>query len=157
MANKNPNKRKLGKLTEKQKHFIKLFVNGYPLEHILTDLEIEEWEIVSYMSHNPVFLSALNSALFLKEQSLYINNLVVRIKALELLEKFIEAGDLEAVKMALSNSEHFPEFNKNDFSPQQINKSNMNSLFKYLESNLGIPPRRRPGKWGDFFDDEPPF
>ena len=92
MANKNTNKRKLGKLTEKQKHFIKLFVNGYPLEHILTDLEIEEWEIVSYMSHNPVFLSALNSALFLKEQSLYINNLVVRIKALELLEKFIEAG-----------------------------------------------------------------
>ena len=64
MANKNTNKRKLGKLTEKQKHFIKLFVNGYPLEHILTDLEIEEWEIVSYMSHNPVFLSALNSALF---------------------------------------------------------------------------------------------
>ena len=90
-------------------------------------------------------------------KSLYINNLVVRIKALELLEKFIEAGDLEAVKMALSNSEYFPEFNKNDFSTKHINKSNMDSLFKYLESNLGIPPRRRPGKWGDFFDDEPPF
>ena len=154
MTSKNPNKGKLGKLTEKQRHFIKLFVNGYSLELILTDLELEEWQVVGYMSNNPVFLSAFNAALFMREQSLYMNNLVVRIKALELLEKFIEAGDLEAAKMALSNNEYFPKFNKNKFSPQQINKSNMNSLFKYLETQLGIPPKRWPREEDDY---EPPF
>ena len=94
-------RKKLGKITEKQSHFIRMFVGGIDIEQILLDLDLKGQDVTRWMYTNSLFIAALNSEIFLKENSLYLKNLNVRSKSLEVLDKFLEAGNLEAVSLAL--------------------------------------------------------
>ena len=101
------------------------------------------------MITNPVFLSCLNSSVYLLEYSLYIRQLNLRLSALKELEVYVAAGNPDAIQTVLSNVEKFPEFDINSLSSLKIKKSNMND-FKSIESDLDIPWRHRK----DFFSDE---
>ena len=150
------NKKKLGKLTEKQNHFIRLFINDFDIVEIIDDLEITENTVTNWMTTNPVFLSSLNSAIFLRELSLYVRQVNLRIAALKQLEVYVNGGDIDAIHTALSNIEKFPEFNASSFSSLKIKKAHMNDFLKSIETDLNIPWRYRK----DFFDDDdssPPF
>ena len=151
----NP-KKKLGKLTERQNHFIRLFISDFDIVEIIDELEITENTVTNWMTTNPVFLSSLNSAIFLRELSLYVRQLNLRIKALKQLEVYVNAGDVDAIHTVLSNIEKFPEFNISSFSALKIKKAHMNDFLKSIEPDLNIPWRYRK----DFFDDDdssPPF
>ena len=143
-------KKKLGKLSEKQTHFINLFVAGIDVEDILDELNISANSVTNWMTTNPVFYSTLLSSIYLKELSLYIRQLNLRLDALKELELYVEAGNADAIQTVLSNVEKFPEFNINTFSALKIKKSNMNDFLKSIESDLDIPWRHRK----DFFSDE---
>ena len=148
-------KKKLGKLSEKQTHFINLFVAGIDVEDILDELNISANSVTNWMTTNPVFYSTLLSSIYLKELSLYIRQLNLRLEALKQLELYVEAGNADAIQTVLSNVEKFPEFNINTFSALKIKKSNMNDFLKSIETDLNIPWKYRK----DFFDDDdtPPF
>ena len=150
----NP-KKKLGKLSEKQTHFINLFVAGIDVEDILDELDILANSVTNWMTTNPVFYSTLLSSIYLKELFLYIRQLNLRLDALKQLELYVEAGNADAIQTVLSNVEKFPEFNINTFSALKIKKSNMNDFLKSIETDLNIPWKYRK----DFFDDDdtPPF
>ena len=150
----NP-KKKLGKLSEKQTHFINLFVAGIDVEDILDELGISANSVTNWMSNNPVFYSTLLSSIYLKELSLYIRQLNLRLDALKELELYVEAGNADAIQTVLSNVEKFPEFNINTFSALKIKKSNMNDFLKSIETDLNIPPWRYRKDYDD--DDMPPF
>ena len=104
-------KKKLGKLSEKQTHFINLFVAGNDVEDILDELNISANSVTNWMTTNPVFYSTLLSSIYLKELSLYIRQLNLRLDALKELELYVEAGNADAIQTVLSNVEKFPEFN----------------------------------------------
>ncbi len=144
----NP-KKKLGKLSNKQYQFIRLFTSGIDVVDIIEELEITENTITNWMITNPVFLSCLNSSVYLLEYSLYIRQLNLRLSALKVLEVYVESGNPDALQTALSNVERFPEFDINSLSSLKIKKSNNNDFLKSLESDLNIPWRRK-----DFFDDD---
>ena len=148
-------KKKLGKLTEKQTHFINLFVGGIDVEDILDELNISANSVTNWMTTNPVFYSTLLSSIYLKELSLYIRQLNLRLDALKELELYVEAGNADAIQTVLSNVEKFPEFNINTFSALKIKKSNMNDFLKSIETDLNIPPWRYRKDYDD--DDMPPF
>ena len=150
----NP-KKKLGKLSEKQTHFINLFVAGIDVEDILDELNISANSVTNWMTTNPVFYSTLLSSIYLKELSLYIRQLNLRLDALKELELYVEAGNADAIQTVLSNVEKFPEFNINTFSALKIKKSNMNDFLKSIETDLNIPPWRSRKDYDD--DDMPPF
>ena len=150
----NP-KKKLGKLSEKQTHFINLFVGGIDVEDILDELNISANSVTNWMTTNPVFYSTLLSSIYLKELSLYIRQLNLRLDALKELELYVEAGNADAIQTVLSNVEKFPEFNINTFSALKIKKSNMNDFLKSIETDLNIPPWRYRKDYDD--DDMPPF
>ena len=150
----NP-KKKLGKLSEKQTHFINLFVAGIDVEDILDELNISANSVTNWMTTNPVFYSTLLSSIYLKELSLYIRQLNLRLDALKELELYVEAGNADAIQTVLSNIEKFPEFNINTFSALKIKKSNMNDFLKSIETDLNIPPWRYRKDYDD--DDMPPF
>ena len=150
----NP-KKKLGKLSEKQTHFINLFVAGIDVEDILDELNISANSVTNWMTTNPVFYSTLLSSIYLKELSLYIRQLNLRLDALKQLELYVEAGNADAIQTVLSNVEKFPEFNINTFSALKIKKSNMNDFLKSIETDLNIPPWRYRKDYDD--DDMPPF
>ena len=150
----NP-KKKLGKLSEKQTHFINLFVAGIDVEDILDELNISANSVTNWMTTNPVFYSTLLSSIYLKELSLYIRQLNLRLDALKELELYVEAGNADAIQTVLSNVEKFPEFNINTFSALKIKKSNMNDFLKSIETDLNIPPWRYRKDYDD--DDMPPF
>ena len=103
-------KKKLGKLSEKQTHFINLFVAGIDVEDILDELNISANSVTNWMTTNPVFYSTLLSSIYLKELSLYIRQLNLRLDALKELELYVEAGNADAIQTVLSNVEKFPEF-----------------------------------------------
>ena len=145
----NP-KKKLGKLSEKQTHFINLFVTGIDVADILDELDISANSVTNWMTTNPVFYSTLQSSIYLKEFSLYIRQLNLRLDALKQLELYVEAGNPDAIQTVLSNVEKFPEFNINAFSALKIKKSNMNDFLKSIETDLNIPWKYRK----DFFDDD---
>tara|TARA_Y100000996_G_C22200761_1_gene511181 strand:- start:83 stop:532 length:450 start_codon:yes stop_codon:yes gene_type:complete len=144
----NP-KKKLGKLSERQYHFIRLFTSGIDVKDILDQLELTENVITNWMVTNPVFLSCLNSSVYLLEYSLYIRQLNLRLSALKELEVYVKAGNQDALQNALSNVERFPEFDINSLSSLKIKKSNVNDFLKSIESDLNIPWKRK-----DFFDDD---
>ncbi len=148
-------KKKLGKLSEKQTHFINLFVAGMDVTDILNELNISANSVTNWMSTNPVFYSTLQSCIYLKEFSVYIRQLNLKLDALKQLELYVEAGNADAIQTVLSNVEKFPEFNINTFSAIKIKKSNMNDFLKSIEGDLNIPWKFRK----DFFDDDdgPPF
>tara|TARA_Y100000996_G_scaffold409546_1_gene390381 strand:- start:747 stop:1202 length:456 start_codon:yes stop_codon:yes gene_type:complete len=148
-------KKKLGKLSEKQTHFINLFVAGIDVEDILDELNISANSVTNWMTTNPVFYSTLLSSIYLKELSLYIRQLNLRLDALKELELYVEAGNADAIQTVLSNVEKFPEFNINTFSALKIKKSNMNDFLKSIETDLNIPPWRYRKDYDD--DDMPPF
>ena len=148
-------KKKLGKLTEKQTHFINLFVGGIDVEDILDELNISANSVTNWMTTNPVFYSTLLSSIYLKELSLYIRQLNLRLDALKQLELYVEAGNADAIQTVLSNVEKFPEFNISTFSALKIKKSNMNDFLKSIETDLNIPPWRYRKDYDD--DDMPPF
>ncbi len=148
-------KKKLGKLSEKQTHFINLFVAGNDVEDILDELNISANSVTNWMTTNPVFYSTLLSSIYLKELSLYIRQLNLRLDALKELELYVEAGNADAIQTVLSNVEKFPEFNINTFSALKIKKSNMNDFLKSIETDLNIPPWRYRRDYDD--DDMPPF
>ena len=148
-------KKKLGKLSEKQTHFINLFVGGIDVEDILDELSISANSVTNWMTTNPVFYSTLLSSIYLKELSLYIRQLNLRLDALKELELYVEAGNADAIQTVLSNVEKFPEFNINTFSALKIKKSNMNDFLKSIETDLNIPPWRYRKDYDD--DDMPPF
>ena len=144
----NP-KKKLCKLSERQYHFIRLFTSGIDVKDILDQLELTENVITNWMVTNPVFLSCLNSSVYLLEYSLYIRQLNLRLSALKELEVYVKAGNQDALQNALSNVERFPEFDINSLSSLKIKKSNVNDFLKSIESDLNIPWKRK-----DFFDDD---
>ena len=151
-------RKKLGKITEKQSHFIRMFVGGIDIEQILLDLDLKGQDVTRWMYTNSLFIAALNSEIFLKENSLYLKNLNVRSKSLEVLDKFLEAGNLEAVSLALNNIEDFKDFNEELFSPKQIKEDSIDRLFRFLEMQSQQPPKRRRKKRGDDDDNNsPPF
>ena len=150
----NP-KKKLGKLSEKQYDFIRLFTNGIDVVDIIEELEITENVITNWMITNPVFLSCLNSSVYLLEYSLYIRQLNLRLSALKELEVYVAAGNPDAIQTVLSNVEKFPEFDINSLSSLKIKKSNMNDFLKSIETDLNIPPWRYKKDYDD--DDMPPF
>ena len=145
----NP-KKKLGKLSEKQTHFINLFVEGIEVADILDELNISANSVTNWMTTNPVFYSTLQSSIYLKEFSLYIRQLNLRLDALKQLELYVGAGNPDAIQTVLSNVEKFPEFNIDTFSVLKIKKSNMNDFLKSIETDLNIPWKYRK----DFFDDD---
>ena len=114
-----------------------------------------ETTVTNWMTTNPVFLSSLNSAIFLRELSLYVRQLNLKIKALKRSKFMQNAGDVDTIHTVLSNIEKFPEFNISSFI-LKIKKAHMNDFLKSIETDLNIPWRYRK----DFFDDDdssPPF
>ena len=143
--------KKVGKLNEKQEHFIKLFVNGFKLQEILNELNLKENEITSWLSNDPLFASSFNSAIFLASFDLYVANIRLKREAIESLEKSVKSGDLESIKLSLNNKENFPEYDSELFSTSGVEKILGRKLLSAIERDIGIPP------WHRLDDDEMPF
>lgn len=144
---------KIGKLTEKQSHFIYLFVNDYDLNQILEDLEISSNTVTNWMSINPVFLSCLNSAIYLKELSIYTHQVNLKLKALKKLDILLDARNFDAIKLTLKDNAVSPGFDYRFFNSESLKKSEISKFFKSLEEELNLPPH----KYRRGFDDEAPF
>ena len=144
---------KIGKITEQQRHFIYMFVNDFDLNQILEDLEINSNIATTWMTNNPVFLSYLNSAIYLKELSLYTHKVNLKLKDLKKLDILLDAKNIEAIKLILKDNEMSPGFDSRFFSSESLKKSNISKFFKSLEEDLNLPPH----KYRRGFDDDAPF
>lgn len=100
-------KKKLGSINEQQKKFIRMYINDFPVSYIMDELGITENQVTGWMISNPVFLSSLNSSIYLLELSLYIRQLNLRTKALRELEEYLDSGNTDAISMSLGLSSRF--------------------------------------------------
>ena len=150
-------KKKVSKLSEKQSQFIRMFMQDVEIEDILEYLDVDENTITNWLSTNSLMISSLASAIYIKRLSLYIRQLNLRIRSLQLLDAYIESGDINAVQTILLNTEEYPDFDRDSFSSLKIKKSSTNDFLRFVEDDLNIPKRFRK----DFFNDDdnnmPPF
>ena len=150
-------KKKVSRLSEKQSQFIRMFMQDVEIEDILEYLDVDENTITNWLSTNSLMISSLASAIYIKRLSLYIRQLNLRIRSLQLLDAYIESGDINAVQTILLNTEEYPDFDRDSFSSLKIKKSSTNDFLRFVEDDLNIPKRFRK----DFFNDDdnnmPPF
>ena len=144
--------KKIGKLSEKQEHFIKLFVNSCNLKDVLNQLDLKENDITNWLINDPLFASSFNSAIFLMSMDLYLANINLKREALESLERHVKSGDLESIKLSLNNKENFPEYDVDLFSISGVEKILGRKLLSAIERDIGTPPWHRLDR-----DDEAPF
>tara|TARA_X000001036_G_scaffold337202_1_gene316182 strand:+ start:28 stop:474 length:447 start_codon:yes stop_codon:yes gene_type:complete len=147
------NNEKIGKITEQQRHFIYMFVNDFDLNQILEDLEINSNIVTNWMTNNPVFLSYLNSAIYLKELSLYTHKVNLKLKALKKLDNLLDTKNIDAITLILKDKVMSPGFDSRFFSSESLKKSNISKFFKSLEEDLNLPPHKYRGGT----DDDAPF
>jgi len=144
-------KKKLGSINEQQKKFIRMYINDFPVSYIMDELGITENQVTGWMISNPVFLSSLNSSIYLLELSLYIRQLNLRTKALRELEEYLDSGNTDAIQVTLANVESMPEFSLDSLNAKRIQKSNVQAFLRSIESDFN------PRKFREDYDDEAPF
>tara|TARA_B100000035_G_C20907956_1_gene512529 strand:- start:467 stop:928 length:462 start_codon:yes stop_codon:yes gene_type:complete len=150
-------KKKVSKLSEKQSQFIRMFMQDVEIEDILEYLDVDENTITNWLSTNSLMMSSLASAIYIKRLSLYIRQLNLRIRSLQLLDAYVESGDLNAVQTILLNSEEYPDFNRDSFNSLKIKKSSTNDFLRFVEDDLNIPGRFRKDFFNDDDNNAPPF
>ena len=64
--------KKIGLLQEVQKNFIQLFMDNYDLVDVLNELNLNENDITDWITNDPLFVSSLNSSMYLKTLDTYI-------------------------------------------------------------------------------------
>ena len=146
------NTKKIEKLTETQLNFIKKFMQGVEIIEIMTELGINSNLVTGWMIKSPLFASSLNSAVYLKERSIFVKNLNLRTKCLEVLSKKADANDLKAVELALKNLEIEPEFLLEQISPTKLKKKMNQEALRYLDPG---PEFKRKRDWPRGDDDAP--
>tara|TARA_B100001741_G_C16522697_1_gene585544 strand:- start:425 stop:874 length:450 start_codon:yes stop_codon:yes gene_type:complete len=148
----NKNK-KTKSLTTKQREFLDQLLAGKEISEIICQLEIDAHRVTSWICNNPLFQSTLNSAIYLKEISIFINNLNLRIQAIENLERYVNSGNLEGTRLAISNLEIRPELLLDEISLSRISKKRANEIIDLLD--FGTEYKKRP--WRKEDPNEPPF
>ena len=144
--------KKIGLLQDVQKNFILLFMDNYDLADVLKELDLNENDITDWITNDPLFVSSLNSSMYLKTLDTYIKNMNLKRKALDSLERHVVSGDLDAIKLSLENKESFPEYDPELFTSRGVNKELARKLLSSIERDIGRPP------WYRSDDDEmPPF
>lgn len=148
MINEKP-----GKLTKKQSKFIQMFINDCHIKDIISHLEITEQDVTYWIISQGIFVSSLNSAIYLRALSIHTYQINLKYKALEQLDRLLMTGDINAIKMAMKLKEPDPEFNADKFSPTKINQDRIIDFFESIEEDLNLPPWQRFRRGGS--DDSP--
>tara|TARA_A100001015_G_C14970853_1_gene705059 strand:+ start:114 stop:551 length:438 start_codon:yes stop_codon:yes gene_type:complete len=136
-------------LSEQQMNFISQLLDGVQIIKIMKDLKLNSNIVCGWLVENSLFASALNSSIYLREQSIFIKSINLRSITLDKLKEKVIAGDSKAIELALANQELEPDF--------IIDRVSSKHLEKRIEQEIlyRLDPRQKKIDWPG--DNEAPF
>ena len=136
-------------LSEQQMNFISQLLDGVQIIKIMKDLKLNSNIVCGWLVENSLFASALNSSIYLREQSIFIKSINLRSITLDKLKEKVIAGDTKAIELALANQELEPDF--------IIDRVSSKHLEKRIEQEIlyRLDPRQKKIDWPG--DNEAPF
>ena len=137
-------------LSEVQVSFISKLLDGIQIIDIMKDLKLNSNVVCNWFIENSLFAASLNSSLYLREKSLFIKSINLRSLTLDKLKEKVNAGDMKAIEIALTNQEYEPNFIIDRISSRHLEKRIEDEILYRLD-----PRPKKIGEWPG--DNEAPF